>query len=52
MPAGSVLVKLSLEQGLDFDHGAGGIVAIRHVKLGQELSIGSKVFRVTDTTPL
>jgi membrane fusion protein, multidrug efflux system len=29
-----------------------GIVAIRHVKLGQELSIGSKVFRITDPTPL
>ena len=29
-----------------------GVVAIRHVKLGQELAIGAKVFRVTDPTPL
>jgi membrane fusion protein (multidrug efflux system) len=29
-----------------------GIVSARHVKLGQELAAGSKVFRVTDPTPL
>jgi membrane fusion protein (multidrug efflux system) len=29
-----------------------GVVAYRHVKLGQELAIGAKVFRVTDPTPL
>jgi membrane fusion protein (multidrug efflux system) len=29
-----------------------GIVSTRHVKLGQELAVGSKVFRVTDPTPL
>jgi membrane fusion protein (multidrug efflux system) len=29
-----------------------GIVSTRYVKLGQELAIGSKVFRVTDPTPL
>jgi len=29
-----------------------GVVAIRHVKLGQELAISAKVFRVTDPTPL
>jgi membrane fusion protein (multidrug efflux system) len=29
-----------------------GVVAIRHVKLGQELAAGAKVFRVTDPTPL
>jgi len=29
-----------------------GIVSTRHVKLGQELAVGSKIFRVTDPTPL
>src|SRR5262245_30407029 len=29
-----------------------GIVSTRHVKLGEELAVGSKVFRVTDPTPL
>jgi membrane fusion protein, multidrug efflux system len=29
-----------------------GIVSTRHVKLGHELAVGSKVFRVTDPTPL
>ena len=29
-----------------------GIVSARHVKLGHELAVGSKVFRVTDPTPL
>lgn len=29
-----------------------GVVAIRHVKLGQELAVGSQIFRVTDPTPL
>ena len=29
-----------------------GIVAARHVKLGQEIAIGTSVFRVTDPTPL
>ena len=29
-----------------------GIVAVRHVKLGQEIAIGTSMFRVTDPTPL
>ena len=29
-----------------------GIVSARHVKLGQEIAIGTSVFRVTDPTPL
>jgi membrane fusion protein (multidrug efflux system) len=29
-----------------------GIVSARHVKMGQDLAVGSKVFRVTDPTPL
>jgi membrane fusion protein (multidrug efflux system) len=29
-----------------------GIVSARHVKLGQEIAIGSSMFRVTDPTPL
>lgn len=29
-----------------------GVVALRHVKLGQELAAGSPVFRVTEPTPL
>ncbi len=29
-----------------------GIVATRHIKLGQELAIGAKIFRITDPTPL
>jgi membrane fusion protein, multidrug efflux system len=29
-----------------------GVVAIRHVKLGQELAVGAPLFRVTDPTPL
>ena len=29
-----------------------GIVAVRHIKLGQEIAIGTSVFRVTDPTPL
>jgi membrane fusion protein (multidrug efflux system) len=29
-----------------------GIVSMRHVKLGQEIAIGTSVFRVTDPTPL
>jgi membrane fusion protein (multidrug efflux system) len=29
-----------------------GIVSARHVKLGQELAVGTSVFRVTDPTPL
>ena len=29
-----------------------GIVAIRHIKVGQEIAIGEKIFRVTDPTPL
>ena len=28
------------------------IVAVRHIKLGQEIAIGTSVFRVTDPTPL
>ena len=29
-----------------------GIVSTRHIKVGQEIAIGSKLFRVTDPTPL
>jgi membrane fusion protein (multidrug efflux system) len=29
-----------------------GTVATRHIKVGQEIAIGSKLFRVTDPTPL
>jgi membrane fusion protein (multidrug efflux system) len=29
-----------------------GIVSSRHIKLGEEIAIGSKIFRVTDPTPL
>ena len=29
-----------------------GIVSTRHVKLGQEIAIGTSMFRVTDPTPL
>ncbi len=29
-----------------------GIVSTRHVKLGQEIAVGTSVFRVTDPTPL
>jgi RND family efflux transporter MFP subunit len=29
-----------------------GIVSTRHIKLGQEIAIGAKIFRVTDPTPL
>ena len=29
-----------------------GIVSTRHIKLGQEIAIGTSVFRVTDPTPL
>jgi membrane fusion protein, multidrug efflux system len=29
-----------------------GLVSVRHVKLGQEIAVGAKVFRVTDPTPL
>ena len=29
-----------------------GIVSARHVKLGQEIAVGTSVFRVTDPTPL
>jgi membrane fusion protein (multidrug efflux system) len=29
-----------------------GIVSMRHVKMGQEIAVGAKVFRVTDPTPL
>ena len=29
-----------------------GLVAVRHVKLGQEIAIGTSMFRVTDPTPL
>jgi membrane fusion protein (multidrug efflux system) len=29
-----------------------GIVSTRHIKLGQEISIGMSIFRVTDPTPL
>ena len=29
-----------------------GIVSVRHVKLGQEIAIGTSMFRVTDPTPL
>jgi membrane fusion protein (multidrug efflux system) len=29
-----------------------GVVAIRHVKLGQELAVGARIFRITDPTPL
>jgi len=29
-----------------------GVVSLRHVKLGQEIAVGAKVFRVTNPTPL
>ena len=29
-----------------------GVVSTRHVKMGQEIAIGAKIFRVTDPTPL
>jgi membrane fusion protein, multidrug efflux system len=29
-----------------------GVVSMRHVKMGQEIAIGAKLFRVTDPTPL
>jgi len=29
-----------------------GIVSARHIKVGQEIAIGSKLFRITDPTPL
>jgi membrane fusion protein (multidrug efflux system) len=29
-----------------------GIVSLRHIKMGQEIAIGSKLFRVTDPMPL
>jgi membrane fusion protein (multidrug efflux system) len=29
-----------------------GIVSMRHIKVGQEIAIGTKLFRVTDPTPL
>ena len=29
-----------------------GIVSTRHIKLGQEIAVGAKLFRVTDPTPL
>ena len=29
-----------------------GVVSTRHVKIGQEIAVGAKIFRVTDPTPL
>ena len=56
------LVSAGAFEGLKFDPDAldawrmvsafAGIVSTRHIKLGQEIAVGTSTFRVTDPTPL
>jgi membrane fusion protein (multidrug efflux system) len=45
------LARLSLSYS-DIRAPFAGIVSTRHIKVGQEIAVGSKLFRVTDPTPL